>query len=166
MKNMICCIAATVTLFLSTQTGFAQSITPADQKGIETCYSSFMTAFDKLDVSGLGAWLTENAEHIIPTGEIIRGRDNIVRSMAGYMEYLKTQPKPDRMDRKNVNMQSRYLAPGFIMSTYVAENTMTFGAKSVVDKTTTTVVFQKTGDKWLVELIALTPVVERPGSGK
>jgi ketosteroid isomerase-like protein len=140
----------------------AQTISEADQKGVEACYNGFVTAFEKLDPSGLGALLTENAEQIVPNGEITRGRNNVVASMAGYMEYLKTLPKPDAYDQKNVNWQSRYVTKDVIVSTYTEETTIQMGGKTTVEKQTNTIVLKKVGAQWLADLIAMTPVVDMP----
>lgn len=162
MKNTIFSILTLFFVSLLSSNAQAQSISQADQKGIEANYTAFMSAFEKLDPSGLSALLTENAEQVIPEGTIVRGRNNIVASLSGYMAYLKSQPKPDKMDRQNTAMQSRYLAPDVILSTYIDETVLHFGDKTRVEKMATTVVLKKVGSQWLVDLIALTPVVEMP----
>ncbi len=159
-------LAALLLTFSFAQNLQAQAISAADQKGIEECYNAFMAAFEKMDAAATSPWLTENAEQIVPTGEIIRGRANIVASMAGFMGFLKTLPKPDRTETKNVNSQSRYLAPDLILYTYTEESTQHFGDQSKTEKTSTTVLLRKVGGKWLAELITLTPVVAMPGAGK
>ena len=140
----------------------AQTISEADQKGIEACYNGFLTAFQKLDASGLGILLTENAEQIAPDGQIIRGRNNVVAAMAGYMEYLKTMPKPEKYEQKNLGWQSRYVTKDVILSTYTEETTLQIGGKTTVEKLTHSIVLKKTDNQWLAELIAMTPVVEMP----
>lgn len=166
MKNFLFILFAFCTLAPFTQSLQAQTISPSDQKGIEACYTSIMSAFEKLDASGIGPWLTENAEQITPEGNITRGRVNVVANMAAYMEFLKTQPKPDKFETKNLGWQSRYLAPDVILATYTEQNTLSFGAQIKTEKTTTAVVLKKTNDKWLADLIALTPVIEMPQMGK
>ena len=166
MKNFFFDLFAFCAFALLAQTAHAQVISPADQKGIEACYNGFMAAFEKMDPTGVGALLTENAEHIIPNGEIVRGRANVVASMAGFMEFLKTHPKPDHAAQKNLNWQSRYVAPDVILSTYTEETTQQFGDKTTVEKLTTAIVLRKIGDKWLADLISLTPVVAMPGASK
>ena len=140
----------------------AQGISAADQKGIETCYNGIMAAFDKFDAKAMIPFMAEHVEQIIPNGTIVRGRDNVVASMAGYMEFLKTQPKPDNVDIKNNNWESRYLAPDVILSTYTEVATYTYGSQSKVETTTTAIVLRKVKGQWLTELIGLTPVVEMP----
>ena len=166
MKNIFFNLLACCAFALLAQNLQAQAISAADQKGIEECYNAFIAAFEKMDAAATGPWLTENAEQIVPTGEIIRGRANIVASMAGFMGFLKTQPKPDRTETKNVNSQSRYLAPDLILYTYTEESTQHFGDKSNTEKTSTSVLLRKVNSKWLAELIALTPVSAMPGAGK
>ena len=136
----------------------AQAISAADQKGIEECYNAFMAAFEKMDAAAIAPWLAENAEQITPEGNITRGRANVVANMAGYMAFLKSQPKPDKMEQKNVNTQTRYLSTDLILYTYTEEATVHFGDKANTQKTTTAVLLRKTGGKWLAELITLTPV--------
>ena len=73
MSNFIR-IAAVLLLTALCANANAQTISATDQKGIEACYNGFMAASEKLDASNLGSLLTENAEHIIPNGAIIRGQ--------------------------------------------------------------------------------------------
>lgn len=159
MSNFIR-IAAVLLLTALCANANAQTISATDQKGIEACYNGFMAAFEKLDASNLGSLLTENAEHIIPNGAIIRGRDNVVAAMKGYMEFLKTQPKPDNVEIKNLGMQSRYLASDVILSTYTEETSTTVAGKTNVEKLTNAIIMRKVNGQWLAELISLTPVVE------
>ncbi len=166
MKNILFKLFTLCAFAFFSQNLQAQAISAADQKGIEECYNVFRSAFEKLDASSIGPWLTENAEQILPNGEIIRGRANIVANMAGFMGFLKTQPKPDRTEIKNANAQTRYLAPDLILYTYTEESTQHFGDKSNTEKMTNAVLLRKVGGKWLAELIALTPMVEMPGAGK
>lgn len=162
MKNTIFSILTFFFVSLLTFNVHAQSISTADQKGVEATYNTFLSAFERLDASNLSVLLTENAEQIIPEGTIVRGRNNVVASLSGYMAFLKTQPKPDKVDQQSTGMQSRYLAPDVILSTYIDETVLHFGDKTRVEKMATTVVLKKAGGQWLVELIALTPVVEMP----
>ena len=140
----------------------AQTISAADQKGIEATYKSFMKAFDTLDPSGLPALLTENAEHVPPTGALIRGRYQVAAAMGGYIEFLKTQPKPDKMEYVNKSLESRYLAKDVILSTYTEETTITLGAETLVELMTAAIVMRKVNGNWLAELVSLTPVIEMP----
>lgn len=166
MKNTILSFFSFCAFALLTQTIHAQGISAADQKGVDACYNGFMAAFEKLDATNLGALLTENAEHITPDGNITRGRANVVAMMAGFMEFLKSQPKPDKATIKNVSSQGRYLADNIVLWTYTEENTMQFGSETKVEKTTTAVVLKKVNGQWLADLIALTPVVQMPPMGK
>jgi len=162
LLNLIACCAFA---FFS-QTLQAQTISDADQKGIMACYNEFSAAFGKMDMAGIEALLTENADQITPDGSITRGRTSVVANMKGYMEFLKGLPKPDKFETKLLGMQSRYLAPGSILTTYTEEKSISFGSQTKVEKTTTAVVLKKMNDKWLVDLIALTPVVSNPEIGK
>lgn len=166
MKNFMFNLLAFCAFAMLAQTLQAQTISAADQKGIEACYSGFMAAFEKMDVSGIEALLTENAEQITPDGSITRGRANVVANIKGYMEFLKSQPKPDKYETKNLGWQNRYLAPDVILATYTEENTLSFGNQTKVEKTTNAVVLKKSNGKWLADLIALTPVVTMPEMGK
>jgi len=141
---------------LSLGSASAQNISAADQKGIEEVFAFMSSAFDKGDASGLASILSENAEQIIPTGEIIRGRANIVAGLTGYIAYLKSQPKADRFENKKINQQYRYLTPDYVVTTYIDENTSYFGDKIKVEKTTTSLLMHKVGGKWLTELVCLT----------
>lgn len=151
MAALLLCISFAPTLH-------AQTISAADQKGTEECYNAFMSAFDKLDASGLGSWFTENAEHITPMGEIVRGRANLVASFTNLFAFLKTQPKPDRAEHNNTAGQSRYLATDLILWTYTSEDVSHYGDKTMSEKMSVCVLVRKTGGKWLVELLSLTPV--------
>jgi ketosteroid isomerase-like protein len=165
MKNIVFCIFSVLFVSLFSPNLQGQAISAADQKGIEACYNAFQTAFEKMDASAIGPLLTENAEQIVPTGEIIRGRAGVVASMAGYMEFLKTQPKPDRAETKNLSLQNRYVAPDLVLSTYTEELTLVFGGKTRTEKTATAVLLRKVNDKWLADLIALIPVAPAPIAG-
>lgn len=137
----------------------AQTISTADQQGIETTYHAFMAAVEHLDATAMGPLFTENAEVVNPRGEIVRGRDNLVVMYTGLFNYFKSLPKPDRSERLNTGWLSRYLAPDLILTSYTEESTSYFGEKKNTEKLTQTVVLRKTGGKWLAELITLTPVV-------
>lgn len=140
----------------------AQTISAADKKGVEECYQAFMVAFEKLDASTIPSLLTENAEQIVPNGEIVRGKANVANSLKNYIEYLKTLPKPDRIEQENLGIQYRYLAPDVILSTYIDKSTMHFGDKTRVEQLASAVILHKSNGKWLVELLSLTPVGETP----
>ena len=164
MKNFFFKALALCSFVLLSQAVQAQAISAEDQKGIDACYNDFMAAFEKMDAAAIEALLTENAEQITPDGNITRGRANVVANIKGYMEFLKSQPKPDKQETKNLGMQNRYLAPDLVLSTYTEENTLTFGNQTKVEKTTTAVLLKKSKGKWLAELITLTPVVTMPGN--
>ncbi|MBP6828617.1 MAG: nuclear transport factor 2 family protein [Saprospiraceae bacterium] len=159
MAALLLCISFAPTLR-------AQTISDADQKGAEECYNAFMSAFDKLDASGLGSWFTENAEEINPMGEIVRGRANLVSSYTNLFAFFKTQPKPDRVEHNNTNSRSRYLAADLMSWTYTSENVSHFGDKTRSEKMSVSVLLRKTGSKWLLEQITLTPVAPMPGGEK
>ena len=166
MKNILLTLIACCAFAFFTQTLQAQTISDADQKGIMANYNGFSAAFGKMDMAGIETLLTENVDQITPDGSITRGRSSVVANMKGYMEFLKGLPKPDKVEVKLIGMQSRYLAPGLILATYTEEKSISFGSQTKVEKTTTAVVLKKMNDKWLVDLIALTPVVSNPEIGK
>lgn len=141
-------------------------ISAADQKGIEECYNAFMSAFDKTDASTLGPWFTENAEHISPMGDLVRGRTNLVTYYGNLFNFFKSQPKADKTERNNTNFQSRYLSTDLILSTYTSEDIRYFGDKKESSKMSASALLRKTGGKWLAELIVLTPVAPMPPQGK
>ncbi|MCC6460508.1 MAG: nuclear transport factor 2 family protein [Saprospiraceae bacterium] len=163
---MSTCVKTTVLLlcFACTARLNAQAISAADQKGIETCYNGFMAAFDHMDAATFGSLLTENAEHISPMGELVRGRDNLVAYFGRLFEFFKTQPKPEKFERKNDNWQSRYLSPDLILSTYVSTETITAGGAAHSEKNTLSVLLRKQNGIWLAELITLTPETPMPGA--
>lgn len=140
----------------------AQTISTADQQGIETTYNAFMAAFEHLDATAMGPLFTENAEVVNPRGEIIRGRDNLVVMYTGLFNYFKSLPKPDRSERQNNGWQTRYLAPDLILASYTEVSTSYFGEKKNTEKLAQSVLLRKTGGKWLAELITLTPVMAMP----
>lgn len=166
MKNILLTLLTCCAFVFFSQTLQAQTISDADQKGVTACYNDFTAALGKMDIKAIEALLTENAEQITPDGNITRGRTNVVANMKGYMEFLKGLPKPDKVETKLLGMQSRYLAPNVILSTYTEETTLSFGSQTKVEKTTTAVVLKKLNDKWLADLITLTPVVKMPEMGK
>jgi ketosteroid isomerase-like protein len=141
----------------------AQTISDADQKGIEATYQSFMTAFEQMDAASMGPLFTENAVLVNPLGEIVRGRANLITSYTGLFNYFKSQPKPDRYEVKNENWETHYLAKDQILVSYTEVSTSYFGATQNVEKLSQAVVLRKTGDKWLAELVSLTPVSAMPG---
>jgi ketosteroid isomerase-like protein len=143
----------------------AQQISPADQAGLEECYNGFMSAFDHMDATAMGALFTENAENIDPMGTIVRGRANLVANYAGLFQWLKTLPKADRYERKNLNWQSRYLAPDLVLSTYTEESIAYYGDKAQSEKNSFSVLLRKTNGKWLAELITMVPVKPMPAPG-
>ena len=157
-------LAALLLCCCFTQNLRAQSISTADQQGIEATYHAFMAAFEHLDAAAMGPLFTENAEVVSPMGEITRGRDNLVVMYTGLFNYFKSLPKPDRSEQQNTAWQSRYLAPDLILASYTEESTSYFGEKKKTEKMAQTVVLRKTGGKWLAELITLTPVISQPAA--
>ena len=153
-------------LALSLCSATAQKISDADQKGLDEMYALLTTAFEKLDAKLLEPVLAENVEQIIPTGEIVRGRNNVIASMGGYMAFLKTQPKPDRVVPKLTAQQYRYLATDLILTTYQDETARYFGDKVEKENMTTSVLMRKVNNKWVAELITLTPMETAPAGGK
>jgi len=141
----------------------AQAISDADQKGIEACYNAFMTAFEKMDASGLDSWLTENAEQITPLGEVVRGRANLLTNYQNMFAFFKSQPKPDRYERKTSDWSNRYLATDLILATYASEEITQYGDKTNSEKMSVAVLLRKKDGKWAAELITLTPVQPMPG---
>jgi len=153
---------AALLLTLSFALNLNAQISAADQKGIEECYNAFMAAFDKLDATAIGPLFTENAEHISPMGEVIRGRANLVTFYTNLFAFFKSQPKPDKTETVNTAWQNRYLAADLILATYTSTDTHHFGDKVKEDKMTVAVLLRKTGGKWLAELVTLTPVMAMP----
>lgn len=137
----------------------AQSVSAADQQGVDACYKAVKTAFGQLDANAMGSLFMENAEVVSPMGEITRGRANIVTMYTGLFNYFKSQPKPDRYEQTNLFMQTRYLAKDLILATYTEQSDNYFGEKKDTGKMTFSIVLHKTGDKWLIELVTLTPVI-------
>lgn len=146
-----------VLLALSFGSAVAQTISAADKKGIDEFYTVVTSAFQKMDPKIMEAIIAENAEQIIPTGEIIRGRTNIVAGLTGYMNYQKSQPQPDRVESSFVNQQLRYLATDLVMSTYTEVTIKHFGDKPTTEKTATAIILRKTNGKWLTEFISIMP---------
>jgi ketosteroid isomerase-like protein len=147
-------------LALSLGSAFAQTISAADKKAIDEIYATVAMAFQKSDPKIMEAMIAENAEQIIPTGEIIRGRANIVAGLAGYMAFLKSQPQPDRVEASRVNEQFRYLGADLVMDTYTEISVKHFGDKTETEKMTNAIIMRKTNGKWLTELIAIIPFAE------
>jgi hypothetical protein len=153
MKNIL---FVSLLVALSSGSALSQTISAADQKGIDEMFAAVTAAFDKGDATMMTSMLDENAQQIIPTGEIIRGRTTIIAGLTGYMAFLKSQPKPDRMESKRLNLQYRYLAPGIVLATYTDENTMYFGSKTTIEKTTNSLVTHNANGKWVTDLIDIT----------
>jgi ketosteroid isomerase-like protein len=147
-------------LALSLSSAFAQTISAADKKAIDEMYANVAMAFEKSDPKLMEPFIAENAEQIIPTGEIIRGRANIVAGMAGYMGYLKSLPKPDRVEASHVNEQFRYLGTDLVLGTYTDITVKHFGDKTETEKMTNSIILRKVNGKWLTELIAIIPLAE------
>ncbi len=159
----------TTTLLLAfsfAQNLHAQTVSAADQKGIEECYNAFTSAFEQSNASQMSAWMTDNVEHITPLGELVRGKNNVIAHFTKLFEFFKTLPKPDKTETKNTDWQNRYLANDLILATYTSTDTNHFGDKVQEDKMTMSVLLRKKGDKWVAELITLTPVTPMPVQGK
>lgn len=163
MKNILFALLA---LFCGVASPLNAQVSAADENGIRACYNAFQAAMEKGDFATIGNLLTENAEQIIPNGEIVRGRAKIVGSMKGYLEFMKTLPKPDRQETNLLDWQNRYLAPDLIMATYHETTTLHFGAQTKTENMANAVLLRKVNGQWLVELVALTPVVPMPSDGK
>ncbi len=154
-------LAALLLLCCFTQTLRAQSVSTADQQGIEACYKAVQAAFEQLDANAMGSLFTENGESISPMGEITRGRANLVAMYTGLFNYFKSLPKPDRHEQTFLFQQMRYLTPDLILVTQTEQTDNYFGEKKDTEKMTFSILLRKTGGKWLIELVALTPVAEK-----
>lgn len=146
-------------LALSFGSAIAQTISAADKKGIDEFYAVVTSAFQKLDPKIMESIIAENAEQIIPSGEIIRGRTNIMAGLISYMTYMKSQPQPDRVETSLVNQQFRYLTTDLVMSTYTEVTIKHFGDKPITEKTATAIILRKTNGKWLTEFISIMPSI-------
>lgn len=145
-------------LALSLGSATAQTISAADRKGIDETFAGVGVAFGKMDASLMSPWLAENVEQITPSGQIIRGKANLIANMTGYFGYLKSLPKPDQMEQKNTNQQFRYIAPDLVLVTHTQETTVSTGGKSKTEKESYALLFRNTGGKWLTELVSITAV--------
>ena len=151
----------TLSIFaLSLGSAFAQTISAADKKAIDEMYANVAMAFQKSDPKIMEAMIAENAEQIIPIGEVIRGRANIMAGMAGYMGFLKSQPQPDRVEASHMNEQFRYLGTDLVLGTYIDVTVKHFGDKTETEKMTNSIILHKVNGKWLTELIAIIPFTE------
>ena len=142
----------------------AQSVSTADQQGVEACYKTVQTALTQLDANAMGPLFMENAEVVSPMGEITRGRANLIAMYTGLFNYFRSLPKPDRHEQTNLFMQTRYLATDVILATYTEQTDNYFGEKKDTGKMTFSIVLRKTGGKWLIELVTLTPVISQPAA--
>lgn len=140
-------------------------ISAADQKGVEECYNACMAAFDKSDANALCQWFADNAEHVSPLGEIVRGRDNLLPYYTRLFEWFKSMPQSDSHEFKVINWQARYLATDLVQVTYMEESITRTGDKTQSEKLSYGIVLHKTKGKWLIELLTMTPVQPMPGSG-
>lgn len=141
-------------------------LSAADQKGVEECYNGCMAAFEKSDATALCQWFAENAEHVSPMGEIVRGHDKLLPYYTHLFEWFKTMPQPDSSELKISNWQTRYLATDLVQATYTEENISHFGDKKQSNIFSYSLVLRKTKGKWLIELLTMTPVQPMPGGGK
>ncbi|MEI6410140.1 MAG: hypothetical protein WCR52_12195 [Bacteroidota bacterium] len=157
MKNILITF---MLLALSFGSACAQSLSATDQKAIDEAMALGQTAFQKMDISILTPLMSENVEQIVPDGTIVRGKANVSAGIGGYMSYLKTQPKPDRFESKKSSEQYRYLMPDLVLYTFSEVNTSYFGDKTTVEKMSEAMILHKINGKWLVELIALTPLTK------
>lgn len=137
-------------------------ISAADEKGTKECYDACIAAFEKSDANALCQWFTDNAEHVGPMGDIVRGRDNLIAYYTHLFEWFSAMPKPDRTETKVTNMQSRYLATDLVQVTYTEDNIRYYSEKAESDKFSCAVVLRKTKGKWLIELLMMTPVQTMP----
>ena len=87
-----------------------------------------------------------------------------VAMYTGLFNYFRSLPKPDRHEQTNLFMQTRYLATDVILATYTEQTDNYFGEKKDTGKMTFSIVLRKTGGKWLIELVTLTPVISQPAA--
>lgn len=160
MSNLL--KTATLLLSFTCTLNLHAQVSETDQKGIEACYNAFMTAFQNMDGAAVGPLFTENAEHISPIGEIVRGRANLVTYYTNLFAFFKSQPKPDRTETNNKDWHNRYLAKDLILSTYTSHETHHFGDKVQEEIMSVAVLLRKQGDQWLADMVALTPVTPMP----
>lgn len=155
----------TAVLLLATMFSFnvhAQKVSDEDQKDIQKVYTAFTTAFEKQDAQAAASLYSENGIHIDPLGKIIRGRKDLLAYHVQLFKLFSEMPKADKTTHQDTDWNTRYLAPGMILVTYTSEDINYFGEKTRSDKFSMSVILKKTGDQWLAEQVAMTPVTEMP----
>lgn len=155
----------TAALLLATMFSFnahAQKVSEEDQKDIQKVYAAFTTAFEKQDAQATASLYSENGVHIDPTGKIIRGRKDLLAFHVQLFKLFSEMPKADKTTHQDSDWDSRYLAPGMILVTYTSQDVSYYGEKTRSDKFSMSVILKRTGNQWLAEQVAMTPVTEMP----
>lgn len=138
----------------------AQSLSTADQQGIDATFKSISAAFEQLDAPALSPFFTENAVSVSPLGHITRGHANLMGMYTGLFNYFKSLPVPDRYEDQRLDWQARYLTQDIVAISFVEMSTSYFGDKNKVEKMAYSLILRKVDGKWLVEQVSLTPVTD------
>lgn len=140
----------------------AQKISEKDSQDIQKTYNAFMHAFETMDAQAMTNLFTEDAVHITPMGQIVRGRTAMLENFKNLFSYFKTLPKPDKMERNDTDWSTQYLTKDLILVCYTAEETTTYSDKKQSQKFSYAIILKKSGSNWLAQQVAITPVTQMP----
>lgn len=155
----------TAALLLTTFLSFnvqAQKVSDEDLKDIQKVYAAFSASLAQQDAQAMTSLYAENGVHIDPTGKITRGRKDLLAFHTQLFSFFKSLPKPDKTTHQDSNWDYRYLAPGLIIVTYTSEDISYYSEKTRSDKFSMSIILKRTGDQWLAEQVAMTPVTDMP----
>lgn len=152
-----------VVCFFTTLT-FANAQANFDDKAVAEVYNQAMKALQTQDAQALVALFTENADHINPIGDIVRGKEALLANYIGLFKMFAQMPKPARVESQVLNQKNRYLTPNILLSTYTQKDTSYFGKESRTEEMACSVLLVKKSGKWLIESLVLTPKGQMPST--
>ncbi len=115
-----------------------QDNTEEARAGIEATNAQFMAAFTEGNAAGVAACYTEDAQFMAPNGEIVRGREDIQKTMQGLID----------AGIKEVRLETVEVEGHGDTAYEVGKGTLTGADGQTIDEIKYIVIWKKVGDAW------------------
>jgi uncharacterized protein (TIGR02246 family) len=158
MKNSFFKLLTFFAFFAFAQNAIGQA--NADEQALRNLIGKAIDDYYAGDADKLAAYYAENATMVIYTGQKINGRAAIRESVA---EGFKIE-KPTPANFKFAVASVRFLNANLAIVVADLKGTSQMDGKTIEWSGVSTLVFSRSGGKWLIELESNTPVMSMPGN--
>lgn len=158
-------LQCTALLFALTFSLAARAQNAADEKSVWALSQEAMNAFDAFDADRFAAVFSENADFLSPLGHLLHGRTAIHDNHARLFK-MWSDHKPEKVAHEITQQHVRFLSPDLALLTMTDKSTQTTSGKDESSSLSFLMLARRTNGKWLIESVALTPVVPMGEPGK